>query len=832
MTTASLRLAAFARAAAAVSVGLASFLYFFDARILDPTDLSWVGAGDFATNFLGWHFTRNESWSWPPGLLKGYGDGLVASIALTDSIALVAMPLKPFQALLPVEFNYLGIWIALSFALQGLFGYRLLCAMGVQPIRAVACAGVFCVMPMLAARATLHVPLASHFVILAAFETYIASTRQPSRFAAWCILIPATALIQAYLLIAIAPVFIASAAALLWKGDADTRRAVALRGALAASLGVLALYLVGYFAVDVTPTWGFYGQLQVNLLAWFNPQGTGRLLPNLPLADVSQTDAYMYLGAGVLGLCAFGSLQLLRERPRLNRVFVPLALAALALLLVAATHRVAVGPYFLTSPVLPVEIQERLNVFRSSGRLAWVPTYLAIAIVVAACARTRMALFWPALFAAIAINLYDLQPLRARAHAVSDHKPRPPTNCASLGAAAAKVVFIPRVNLEDRSISSVFDLAVCAARQRQAINVAHLARMNIPRAEAASLSAASRLRRPVDPDVAYAFRNPAVAALLGSPAAAAPSIGAYRIYTPGIPQDEGPSIWSDPAWAWPLDIDLGVNGEGRDVTLAGWSPPLHMIWTVAQSASLLLPAAAPMPGGARLSIMAGALPFDSGEVPVGIRVNGIDHGSLRVVASQGLKWHGVTISPDIIRDSGGALQVDFELPPSPPIAPRRLYPSDRLRLMATRLHMQALEAGVTRARFDAASRDISMLGPGWSNPENWGTWSLGKEGEIRVPMPANRKSGLMLRALGHGFSRGSRQEVEVLVGAKSIASWVFTLGQPSEWREALVPAELLPESGDLPVRFRIANPASPSDEDGKDRRVLGFGLVQVELRSR
>ena len=319
----------------AAALGFLVFLYFFDARILDPTRIDWVSSSDLATNFLGWHFFRREAWSWPPGLLKGYASGVGASVAITDSIPLVAFLLKPLDAMLPVDFNYLGLWIALCFVLQGYFSCRLLHALGVTGVRAVVGATLLCVLPFMAARATLHIPLASHWLLTAALWIYFAAIRDPALFARWIALMPLAALINPYLFVTISPVFVANGAALLWKWPRNERRRVLLHAVMAGGLSLLALYLMGFGSVSVRNTWGIYGQLQVNLLAWFNSMGVGTLLPPIPVAEVGQTDPFMYLGLGGIAVLFAGAWMLWRARARPDPIHWPLAVA-IALLLAAA----------------------------------------------------------------------------------------------------------------------------------------------------------------------------------------------------------------------------------------------------------------------------------------------------------------------------------------------------------------------------------------------------------------------------------------------------------------------------------------------------------------
>jgi hypothetical protein len=180
----------------AAALGFLAFLYFFDARIPDPTRIDWAPSSDLATNFLGWHFFRREAWDWPRGLLKGYASGVGTSVAITDSIPLVAFLLKPLDAMLPVDFNYLGLWIAPCFVLQGYFSCRLLHALG-SPVPARWPARSCCACcPLMAARATLHIALASHWVLTAALWIYLEAIRDPARFARWIALMPLAALIS------------------------------------------------------------------------------------------------------------------------------------------------------------------------------------------------------------------------------------------------------------------------------------------------------------------------------------------------------------------------------------------------------------------------------------------------------------------------------------------------------------------------------------------------------------------------------------------------------------------------------------------------------------
>ena len=92
-------------------------------RLVSPMEIDWAMKFDWRIHFLGWHIFRGEPWAWPPGTLVGYYHAPAGtSIGYTDSLPLVAFLLKPISPLLPMPFQYLGLWLTACFALQGYWG--------------------------------------------------------------------------------------------------------------------------------------------------------------------------------------------------------------------------------------------------------------------------------------------------------------------------------------------------------------------------------------------------------------------------------------------------------------------------------------------------------------------------------------------------------------------------------------------------------------------------------------------------------------------------------------------------------------------------------------
>ena len=106
--------------------GLAWFLAIGGYRALSPDRYGWVdGMGDLPQHLQGWLFFRQSPWAFPLGRISELFAPTGTTVGFTDANPLVATVLKLASPLLPARFQYIGLWLAACFALQGWFGARL-----------------------------------------------------------------------------------------------------------------------------------------------------------------------------------------------------------------------------------------------------------------------------------------------------------------------------------------------------------------------------------------------------------------------------------------------------------------------------------------------------------------------------------------------------------------------------------------------------------------------------------------------------------------------------------------------------------------------------------
>jgi hypothetical protein len=388
---------------------------------LDPTNLSWLG-GDPATFYIGWElFRQDPHFHWPLTYTDRLGYPIGDSIAFMDPIPLLSMVLKPFSSLLPTAFQYLGIAAALAASLQFFFAARLFqMLLGRQIFIVLLPSLFFLIAPPMTWRFVGHYALANHWLLIAALYLFVSLQKTGDdkmlQRAVVCSLLGGTAVaINAYLAFMVLVVLSAGVITAYWQHRFGLKTA-SLIFAVTGVACLISAFALGFVRGDGGYTGGGYRLYSMNLLAPIDPGTFGALfLRSLPHFSPEQYEGYNYLGAGVLMLGvmllpSFARLRLWRFRAA---EVVPLALACLALTALALSTKVSAGSVLIVD-VDPYEsLTKYLAVFRSSGRLFWVPYYVILtAILTTAIAHWRPKKAVILITLALIMQFADTVPLR------------------------------------------------------------------------------------------------------------------------------------------------------------------------------------------------------------------------------------------------------------------------------------------------------------------------------------------------------------------------------------------------------------------------------------
>lgn len=554
--------------AAAALFGTLVFAVGAGMELADPTRIEWALNGDWSNHFLGWHLYRHGPWSWPLGATPLLAHPVGSSIGLTDSIPLLAVFFKALHPLLPADFQYLGAWLLVCFALQGLYGARLMQLVSNRPAIQMLGAALFVLSPALLFRLP-HPALASHWLLLAALHRYFAD--QPGtgagRFACgWMAVACLSAALHPYLAFMTLAIMAAAYARRLLVARHHRLRLVAAMALTLAACAII-LWQCGYFLVTAASDLqaiglGYYS---FNLLSPIMPLG-GSLLNGLPLAYATdgQYEGYAYLGAGVLLLLAIAIAAAAFHADRLAQInlvsHLPFVLVLFLLTLLAVSPRVTLGPHTLWT------YDERaigpLAVFRSSGRLIWPAYYIVVLGVLALIARLGRWMPLVLLPAALALQIADLQDPLRRAQEYRSLGFTNPLKSAFWPAAMPHYQTITVLPTALCGAPPPFDIrpfVLLAGRHGAGINAGGVARYDREKARAYCVELGERLRRGTvragelviaTDDVAEAYAAAAGASLAcsrvdGFNACVAPaSAAAWRDAVPPSDADQTPPAGS------------------------------------------------------------------------------------------------------------------------------------------------------------------------------------------------------------------------------------------------------------------------------------------------
>lgn len=164
--------------------------------------------------------------------------------------------------------------------------------------------------------------------------------------------------------------------------------------------------------------------------------------------------------------------------------------------------------------------------------------------------------------------------------------------------------------------------------------------------------------------------------------------------------------------------------------------------------------------------------------------------------------------------------------------------SDKKRAQALYLEKQlpsyrAENRVLYRLRFETGLRKDEYLVKGFSVPEFWGSWTVGPDVELSLPLQAGQgQAGLSLSALVDGYvypPKVKKQEAQIFVNGTPLGTWAMTRRGKSV-RTLEIPAAVLKGRDKVNIQFKILHPTRPLDTgENKDTRLLGLGFTWLEV---
>lgn len=367
-------------------------------------------------------FLRDRHWHFPLAITaKLLAGGKPTSVVYTDSAPWFGIIVKA-AGLSPTSISTIGLTLVLGIVLQPIAFAVLLLSLGVRRTEGVILGAVLAALvPAWYLRASWHVALSSHWVILIALSLAVVAIRRgvSNRVIAAFAILGAFAIgLHAYLFVMVAAVAVGALFADVARSGAKALPRAAAGLAIFLATAGLSAKVLGYG--DSGGSFGF-GLFSMNLLSPLVPQKSGiaQILLGTPRwfmdATGGQYEGFNYLGLGILCCVAAGLFLFKRHRPSNDslRASIPLGVALFALTLLAVSNKVYAAHLLLLDVPVPDRLMSFLVQVRSSGRLFWPVAYAMLAASIVIIDRTpRRTIAATGLATAVLLQFIDTSVLR------------------------------------------------------------------------------------------------------------------------------------------------------------------------------------------------------------------------------------------------------------------------------------------------------------------------------------------------------------------------------------------------------------------------------------
>ena len=375
-------------------IGIVCFLCVYGIRILDFTYDAWLMNGDIdlRQHYLGWCHFRNSDWHMPIGLIDSLSYPISVSVIWTDSIPLFAVFFKLFRGILPVTFQYFGLFGLVSFALQGGVSTLLVRKLTERRYLCLLMAPFFILSFTVLQRMYYHTALSAQWIILLALLIWlyhIGAGSTMKKCGIWAVMGLLCVSIHSYFVPMVGLIMLGSLTDDIFKCRERKRAVVrAILTTVSYCVAVLSiLLLLGAFYENASPVGEGIGTFGSNLNTFINPLEHSALFSGLPLYYDFQYEGFGYLGAGMLLLGIGAGILLvftwIKKRVHISKVFFcrhssKLILLAITLIFImlAVLPMVTIGSVKLFGIPYPAFLQNIMNIFRSNGRFIWTPMYI------------------------------------------------------------------------------------------------------------------------------------------------------------------------------------------------------------------------------------------------------------------------------------------------------------------------------------------------------------------------------------------------------------------------------------------------------------------------
>ena len=483
-------------------LGAIVFIVIFGASMINPTNTDWIFAytGDATQHHLGWVFYRNSPWTFPIGLTQGLTCDGAVSCMYSDSIPLFGVIFKILSPILPHNFQFLGLWGVICFALNGGFGASLLYRIKPDTIFASVGSLFYAAFPPSINRITHHNSLGAIWLFILAMILCMDHIKEYKHkftpMILWSVNCTLAVLIHTYFVPMVYMVMMGYVILTVFR-DKKLKKAIAVFVSSVAST-LLIMFVIGAFYGQGGYTDGGFGFYSSNLNTFFDSRGLSKFL--LPLNSFDgQGEGFGYLGLGMIVCTIFALIilfSLIEKKEgsffgaakaiikKYNVEILAFAVVFMVSFCWAVSNRITLNGRLLLEIPLPHLVRGCLSIFRASGRFIWVPGVLIITASLGLVSKLNKK---TAIAAAALCFLIQGMDIRDWCRILHSQYGQPPAyeyalkdeKWDELTKDTGEIIFLPMKDAYGLYMQMYFDFAQMAAEKHMALSSFYLARMDL-----------------------------------------------------------------------------------------------------------------------------------------------------------------------------------------------------------------------------------------------------------------------------------------------------------------------------------------------------------------
>lgn len=378
-------------------LGILCFAMVYGLKIVNPTYDAWIFSGDIdlQQHYVGFCHFRNTPWKFPIGLIDSLSVPYSMSIVYTDSIPIFALIFKLFSNVLPLHFQYFGLFGLMSFMLMGALSPVLIRRFCGNKIVCVGGSLFFILSYPVLQRMFYHTALSAQWIIVLSlivwFYTDINDRKQLKKICIyWTLIGILSVLIHSYFVFMCGLILLSQIVEGLLKTCTNLSNIkteyykVMPLICMGVSSFIMLFILGGFYGAGSVSGDGF-GSFDANLSAFINPLEYSKIFSGFKLYGMFEFEGFAYLGIGILLLGIVAIVMVIIKNSKgdrdvavdNNKKLVMLVLAVVCFVF-ACFPNFTFGSVKLFSVPVPGFIKSILGICRTNARFVWVAMYIVI----------------------------------------------------------------------------------------------------------------------------------------------------------------------------------------------------------------------------------------------------------------------------------------------------------------------------------------------------------------------------------------------------------------------------------------------------------------------